>query len=385
MYNLSASTYSGVETDQRNLYICASGIRAAIKTVDFRYNGTGGEFLNLEVLQIRDKEYPDEESKPLWAVEHSYDKIMHFEPLWGIVDDLYETTDGFFTLRAEKLWLPTNPLLTGNFGETEGYDALAAVSGFIRRLGNLYGGLSSLFNRDYSGKYEYALFERFRRLSHNETVASQIPSLILTDGLAAGLVGTKTSISTKYVEWPASLAVDGTVRGLPQARVMTYKRVLTYDIRYAIPGLVVLAILLFAFVWASGILLLSRSIFRTMQNMYNQTSTGRLATNLLLPGRSDPKQPSHEWVRGNGGSQLSFGHISPPENDHFCTIVGESSEAEPKSISRPGSGTGESDILITETPKTGGTRENDILITEPQRQMVMADECRAFGNHRQSL
>jgi hypothetical protein len=62
------------------------------------------------------------------------------------------------------------------------------------------------------GKNEYALFERFQKLSENETGASLDPSLILTDGFAGGLVGTKTSISTKYVAWPASLAVDDTVR-----------------------------------------------------------------------------------------------------------------------------------------------------------------------------
>jgi hypothetical protein len=256
---------------------------------------------------------------------------------------------GFYTLRAEKLWLPTSPHLTLNFGETEGYDSLAAVSGFTRRLGNLYGGLTD--NPDYSGKYEYTLLERFRRLSYNETVAAQIPSLILNDGLAAGLVGTKTSISTKYVEWPASLAVDDTVRGFPQASVIGYRRVIRYDLRYAIPGLVVLAILLLALGLAGGILLSSRSIFRTMQNMYNQTSTGRLATNLLGPGRSDPKQPSREWVTEDGGLLLSFGHIRAPEKDHFCTVVEESSDAKPNPDSDLVPAVGDNETLITTTPK----------------------------------
>lgn len=356
---LSASTFSGVESYQRNLYVCASGIRAAIKTVDFQYNGTGGEFSNLEVLQITDKVYHDEESKPLWAVEHSYDRRMWFDPLWGLVDDRYETTDGFYTLRAEKLWLPTSPHLTSNFGESEGYDALAAVSGFIRRLGNLYGGLLSLTRRDYSGKYEYALFERFQRLSHNETMVSQIPSLILADGLAAGLVGTKTSISTKYVGWPASLAVDDRVRGYPRARVIRYKRVIRYDIRYAIPGFVVLAVLLFALAWASGIFLSSPSVLRTMQNMYDQTSAGRLATNLLRPDGSDPKQPSRKWVRGDGQLLLSFGRMSAPEKDHFCMVVRDLSDdakpSDPGSVSV--SATGEDEILITENPTRDGSSD----------------------------
>jgi hypothetical protein len=117
----------------------------------------GGIFSNLEVLQIKDKVYSDGKSKPLWAVEHSYDKMMWFEPLWGIVDQRYEETDGFHTLRAEKLWLPTTPHLVLNFGESTGYDALAAVSGFIRRLGNLYADVDLLSGRDYSGKKRVCL------------------------------------------------------------------------------------------------------------------------------------------------------------------------------------------------------------------------------------
>ena len=91
-------------TYKRNLYVCASGIRASIKKVDFRHSGTG--FTDLEVLNIADKSYPDERSQPLWAAEHSFDRVMRFDPLWGIVSDDYESLryiDGFYTHRAEKL------------------------------------------------------------------------------------------------------------------------------------------------------------------------------------------------------------------------------------------------------------------------------------------
>ncbi|KIW68178.1 hypothetical protein PV04_04139 [Phialophora macrospora] len=328
--NLSASAYTGIETYQKNLYVCASAVRASVKTVSFRYNGTGGQFANLEALRVTDKVYPDEMSKPLWAAEHSYDRAMRFDPLWGIVDNRYHTMgyeDGFYTLRAEKLWLPTSPFLMQNFGESEGYDSLAAASGFTRRLGNLYGGLSDLGGPDYTGQYDYTLLERYQRLSYNETVAAQIPSLRMTDGLAAGLVGTKTSISAKYVAWPASLAVDDTARGVPQASVIEYRRIIRYDIRYAIPAFVVLALLLVALVWAAAILCSSRTILRTLRNMYNQTSTGRLAVNLLYPGQGDPREPSHQWVKRGGAVALSFGQINTAGGDPFCAVVGECTDA----------------------------------------------------------
>ena len=329
--------------------------------MDFRYNGTGGRLSNLEATEISDKVYPDEESKPLWAVESSWPKIMRFDPLWGIVDRRFEEFGGFNTLRAEKLWLPASPFLTLTFGDADGYDALAGASGFARRLGNLYSSsLSSLNTPDYSGQYGYTLLERWHRLSHNEDTASRIPSLIMTDGLTAGLVGTKTSISKRYVQYPASLAVDDTLRGYPEAHVTMYKRVIRYDIRYAIPSFIALAILLLALVWSLAIFLTSRLIIWTMQNMYNQTSTGRLATNLLRPGRSDPKQSTKGWTSEDGRLLLSFGRISPPERDYFCIIVDDTTDAKHSPDSDSG-----------KTPSSLGTGHvRDSSTTEQNRTVI---------------
>lgn len=352
---LSLSTYSNVSTYLRNLYVCASSIRASIKDVEFRYNGTEGRFENLAVLNITDKAYRDPQSEPLWAAEHTYNKSMKFDPLWGIVDNRYETmgyNDGFYTLRAKKLWLPTSPFLVTNFGEREGYDSLAAASGFHRRLGNLYGGgLSSLNSPDYTGQYDFTLLERFQRLSSTADGAAQIPSLILTDGLAAGLVGTKTAISQQYVPWPASLAADNTSRGIPRARVAVYKRVIKYDLRYAIPGFLVLALFLITLLWTAGILATSHSTVTHLRNVYNQTSAGRLATNLLLPDNGDPRQPSSEWVSGDGRLMLNFGQLTEPRTGQFCAVVGGegSSDGKPasdgKSTPTP---TGEEQVRIVE-------------------------------------
>lgn len=326
--NLSVSTYNnGISRYSKNLYVCASSLRASVKPVDFRYNGTGGRLSNLEATEIRHKVYPDEMSKPLWAVESSWPKTMRFDPLWGMVDRRFEEFGGFNTMRTEKLWLPASPFLTMNFGETEGFDALAGASGFSKRLGNLYdAGLGELSTPDYSGEYEYTLLERWHRLSHNQDKISQIPSLIMTDGLAAGLVGTKTSISKQYVQYPASLAVDDTVRGYPSAHVTVYTRVIRYDLRYAIPSFIVLAILLLALVWSLAIIFTSR-FFTTMRNMYNQTSTGRLATTLLRPGGSDPRQSTAAWASGDGRLLLSFGRMRPPEKNEFCAIVDDATDA----------------------------------------------------------
>ncbi|SPO07211.1 uncharacterized protein DNG_09905 [Cephalotrichum gorgonifer] len=325
---ISADAYTGKKTYRRKLYTCATAMRVSIKTVDFHYNGTSTHLSNLRVDRITDKEYPNDASKPLWAVEHSGDKRMYFDSMWGLVNDSYETVEGFSTLRDSHLWLPTSPSMIGNFGETGGYDSLAAVSVFVRQVGSIYGGLAD--KRDYTGQYEYALLERFRRLSESATVASQIPSLIATDGISANLVGTKTAFSDRGAPWPASLAADAQAVGTPVGRVVPNKRVIRYDIRYAIPGLVILGIFAIALLWAAVILLFSSSLLSTLRNTYNQTSPGRLAASLLEPGSANPKRPTGQWVESDGRLFISFGHIEKSEGDYFCRVVENGLGLEPE-------------------------------------------------------
>lgn len=342
--NLTVESYTGVTTRQKNVYVCASSLRAGIKTVTFRYNKTNGDFSDLVALDVRDKVYPpdDPEAIPLWASEHSYDLRMRFEPLWGLVSNEHERTtnsyeSGIYTHRAEKLWLPVSPFQDYGFGEVDGYDSLAMASGFARRLGALYN--EDLGAPDYSGDNDYALAARWQRLSGNASSASQIPRLIATDTLVSALVGTKKSTSRKYVEWPASLAVDedDSAGVLPSFQIQVYRRVVLYDLRYAIPGFVVLAILLVALVWSLVIFLVASphgSFLLTMRDLYNQTSTGRLAAALLLrpEHHSDPRQSTSRWAKGDGLTVLRFGAVGyisasstsagKPRKDDLCEVVG---------------------------------------------------------------
>lgn len=337
-WNSSASALTGVEASRKSIYVCATAYRASVKTVNFRYNGTGGDLSNLEVTSIAPKVYPNDALQPLWAVEHSSNRPMRFDPLWGIVNTSFENTDGFTTKRSDSLWLPASRSLITSFGETVGFDALAATGGFLKRLSSLYKPPPSLREeRDYSGKLEFGLAERWSRLSQNQNTASQIPSLILTDGLAADLVGTKTSFTSKYVEWPASLAVDDKTRGFPTAKVQVYQRTIEYDIQYAIPSFLVLFLLCIALIGAAASTIIAPSIVRTMQNLYNQTSAGRLATNLLRED-GDPTQPSSLWIKEQGHLSLAFGKVFVPEDDYFCKIILDESvdgDSQPQTVTEP--------------------------------------------------
>lgn len=82
-FDSSPSPASTDTVKRKSIFVFATAVRAGVKTVDCRYNGTGVH------------------SKPLWAVETS---SLSFDPLWGIVSDRHETTDAIHTMRSEKLW-----------------------------------------------------------------------------------------------------------------------------------------------------------------------------------------------------------------------------------------------------------------------------------------
>jgi hypothetical protein len=75
------------------------------------------------------------------------------------------------------------------------------------------------------------------------------------------------------------------------------KQKYSYSIRYAVSSFVVLAILLVAEVVAVGSATIAPATLWTMQQMYNQTSVGRLATRLFPPGHSYLTQSYGAWVK----------------------------------------------------------------------------------------
>lgn len=93
------------------LYSCASGVKATIKTVSFKFNGSD-DLSGLSVTKIQAKEYTENSSKPLWGVENSELPLRDARPLWGLVSSDAASKLGLSTLRKEHLWLPG----TGDMG-----------------------------------------------------------------------------------------------------------------------------------------------------------------------------------------------------------------------------------------------------------------------------
>ncbi|KAF8251516.1 hypothetical protein K440DRAFT_658621 [Wilcoxina mikolae CBS 423.85] len=293
----------------RNLYVCASGARASIKTVDFSINGTTS-LANLRIEKVSDKTYSSNSSIPLWAVENPNRTLADVTPLWGIVDNRFEGTPGFDFIRAEKFWLPaTYPSLT----ITGSVDSIAGKNIFGAALNSVYTDLSSSSSLvpDYSGQQDFAMFTAWQRLTRAPTTAKLMINLIITDLLAAATVGTKSALDSTKPR-ADTLAVEAVTTGTPATIMVTkYRKMIQYDPRYAIPACLVLVLWLAIVAVAMVMWVFSRFSLETMRQLLNQTSTGRVATTLLHPEACEPTAKTTSWQRSAGILRIRFDNITP--------------------------------------------------------------------------
>ena len=92
------------------IHSCATAVRATVKTVEFYINGT--TFNDLKVNSIATKQYPNNDSMPLWGVETSGMRLGDATPLWGMIDPALATKN-VTAKRAERLYLPGHLKSTG--------------------------------------------------------------------------------------------------------------------------------------------------------------------------------------------------------------------------------------------------------------------------------
>jgi hypothetical protein len=95
----------------QSLYACASTVRATVKEVSLQYKQAADwpSLSDLSVSHISPKKYPNDTSKPLWAVEKLENKwtVSSIRPLWGIADSIAsENLHNLWTIQSESFFLP---------------------------------------------------------------------------------------------------------------------------------------------------------------------------------------------------------------------------------------------------------------------------------------
>ncbi|KAL5315720.1 hypothetical protein ACEPPN_016590 [Leptodophora sp. 'Broadleaf-Isolate-01'] len=274
------------------IYACASAVKATIKTVSFTYNGTSG-LQSLNITSLKDKEYPNEESKPLWGVEDTGNAYFQSEVklIWGLVSDDYDNNQNVSVVRQNSLYLPG---YRNGFGVLSSQFALQNLPGSEFYQTALYAsydvGGSSTPPIDYSGGNNMAMWARWRKLSSTPETAALIPNFIFTDSAAATVVGTKGVLG------PGNSAQ----RNLVALPVTPTERKIRYRWPFAIPALIVALFLMVMSIAGILTLIFGHGSLSKMRAHLYQSSTGRIFTTFLHPEQGGLRIRSKDWSKRMG-------------------------------------------------------------------------------------
>ncbi|KAL3441667.1 hypothetical protein BJX65DRAFT_299571 [Aspergillus insuetus] len=273
------------------MYSCAMAVEATIKTVTFSFHTTD-DLTGLSVLNITDKDYDTDAEYPLWAVEILSVDMGRFwmRPLWGLVSREAAanfSTEQLKTVQKPSFLLPRSSMLPrGSSVVPQDTQNLPGVE--FPNAGMAYG-KSGLM--DYTGEGNLALSRRWNMLSRSADSMARVMNLVWTDYVSNAVVGTK---------------------GSPQESGAAIQ----YHLAYAIPAVVMLAILALTSFLALVAFLLGRATVSKMKRYLNATSAGRIMVSVLhrplvVTKGVDNDTSTHEWVGSEGRIEVTAGTIMP--------------------------------------------------------------------------
>jgi hypothetical protein len=299
------------------IYSCASAVKATIRTVTFRYNGTG--LGSLKIVAAKPKIYGDTESLPLWAVEDLQSwKLGNVQPLWGILgtsnsSNISTAPYNISTISQESLYLPGfldqySPLRYGakpvpisgqNLPGAEFYfQALASALSINRPGATGYQGFA-----DYSGQSSLALYAKWQGLSSSADKAAKILNLVWTDVAANAVVGTKgwglSSAASGQLNPIMKRASDGNDAQPNLVPIIIYEKRIRYRILFAIPAFIILAITVAVLVSFLVLTIMGRTGLGRMRKFLEATSAGRIIGTFLWAEKSTGKG-TKEWIDAVG-------------------------------------------------------------------------------------
>ncbi|KAJ3554106.1 hypothetical protein NP233_g12493 [Leucocoprinus birnbaumii] len=184
--------------------------------------------------------------------------IADIDLLWGRVDDQYENDPSLSTIRANEFYLLAGAASIWNtFPDGQPSSAHARIWAQMYDPLGLSQGVDGKYVTDYSGKADFSIKAKMQSLvALNPTVGNaQIRNLVWTDMMANNVIGTQRN----GMLWAAD-----------------HLRTLQYDLKYAIPGFLLLLIWLPSFSGALFLLVTRSMTFQRMRAVLNHTSVGRV-------------------------------------------------------------------------------------------------------------
>lgn len=298
-----------------SLSICAGAAKASIRAVSFQSNGS---FLkDVYVTKMKDKAFVDG-THPLWAVEdynHAPNEAAVNAPLWGVVDNTVAETVGFNFSRLPEFYLPFPEVFRNKLFQ----DSLAAtiiptavlislVSGDLQYKDTIF------YMETYRGTNNLALRSRWENLSSSaDHSAELILKLIWTDVMANTVVGTRSRLPTT--------SPDGIIYDAIPGEVGVYGRRIAYDVRFAIPAVLLLTLWIIVILCAAWISIIHKSTLGRLKRLINDTSLGRAVLRVDLPGGRDAaKMLTSDWVKNVGHIKLALRESKSQLSSEFGAV-----------------------------------------------------------------
>ncbi|KAJ7235825.1 hypothetical protein C8J57DRAFT_1194628 [Mycena rebaudengoi] len=280
-------------TWSQRVYGCASATRARMQRVQFSFNGT----MDLSALSITRR---DIDTPVLWATEKMDINIMDIDLFWGRVPDSLEGDASLSTIRSDVFYLPAGGVdISGLLTIASGYVKTPLVMPALAWATALEA-LSSAGIQgfpDYSGTNSFALQQKYQSLMLADSAngAAKIQNLVWTDVMANNMLGSDTRQTLLVVENVPTTA---------------------YDLRYAIPALLLLLLWVPSLAGALFVLVMPGMLnVSYLRYLIGHTAAGRIAVgdstlrsmNPASPGYALPQATTppdlvdeSQWAKGAG-------------------------------------------------------------------------------------
>ncbi|KAJ7468476.1 hypothetical protein FB451DRAFT_1400855 [Mycena latifolia] len=230
-------------TWSQRLFACSSASRARMQRVEFSSNGT----MDLTALRITRR---DIDTPVVWATEKTDLQLTNVDLLWGRVPDSFEGDPSLWTTRSDVFYIPAGAADLWGLSTGGQPTVLPAITWSTIE--------SPLGLVDYSGVSNFALLRKFQELILQNPLggAAQIRNLMWTDLMANNVMGSDSRTSLLVGENVPSVA---------------------YDLRYAIPALLLVLIWSPSLVGAGFVLITGLLKVSYLRYLLNHTSAGRIA------------------------------------------------------------------------------------------------------------
>jgi hypothetical protein len=300
------------------MYSCATSVKASVKEVSFRYNGTDG-LKSLAILSIQNQTNPP--NPVTWGVENTQMTSADASALWGLVSASTQGSPELSVVQSPYLYLPGDVSLaalptSGGFQNLPGVEFYTGALSTIFQLDSAPLGLA-----DYTGKTNLAMYARWQNFSRTADGTANILNLIWTDIAANAVVGTKS-----WLPSPPLTSLQKRQSQITQVAVVpvtVYSRRIQYKLLFAIPAALALAISGLIGLTTFALVVVGHARPSKMKTYLNALSPGRILATFVYPNECDPQAPTDTWVTSVGSKKIAVSkHGFPTARDPVAHPTG---------------------------------------------------------------